>query len=427
MERFKLLPKSKIDNLPKTAGVYCFTEKVAEDRLPLIYIGKAINIQNRVKNHFNQPSYRDNLFMDKVDRVGYLETGSEIEALILEANLIKKYQPRFNVVWKDGKNYFYVAISKDEKPIVYITHQKNETAEYIGPFVEGTALKKTLRFLRKAFPYYTSKKHPKLKCTYCHLGLCPGPEPDLKEYKKNIKKLALILKGKRGAVLNSLKREMKTLSKEKSFEEAGKIRDKIYNLEQIMAHTHVLETAKVGATSDVAPTLGKIIGIDKTIHRIECYDVSNIQGKFATGSMVSAGIPLGSGPASGWVFDKSQYKKFKIKMANEPNDIAMLKETISRRLNHPEWKYPEVMLIDGGVGQLNVATKTKNRESLSRNIKVISIAKGKKELFIEGKKDPIPLKNLPQEVYNIIKQLDDEAHRFAITYHEKLRKKNLLK
>jgi len=427
MERFKLLPKSKIDNLPKTAGVYCFTEKVAEDRLPLIYIGKAINIQNRVKNHFNQPSYRDNLFMDKVDRVGYLETGSEIEALILEANLIKKYQPRFNVVWKDGKNYFYVAISKDEKPIVYITHQKNETAEYIGPFVEGTALKKTLRFLRKAFPYYTSKKHPKLKCTYCHLGLCPGPEPDLKEYKKNIKKLALILKGKRGAVLNSLKREMKTLSKEKSFEEAGKIRDKIYNLEQIMAHTHVIETAKVGATSDVAPTLGKIIGIDKTIHRIECYDVSNIQGKFATGSMVSAGIPLGSGPASGWVFDKSQYKKFKIKMANEPNDIAMLKETISRRLNHPEWKYPEVMLIDGGVGQLNVATKTKNRESLSRNIKVISIAKGKKELFIEGKKDPIPLKNLPQEVYNIIKQLDDEAHRFAITYHEKLRKKNLLK
>ena len=429
MDRFKSIPKNKLSDLPKTAGVYAF--KAGRE---LLYIGKAINIQNRVKNHFNQPSYRDNLFMDKVDKIGYLETGSEIEALILEANLIKKYQPKFNVVWKDGKNYFYVAIAKNISgiPYVFITHQPKSggdpmSATFIGPFIEGTALKKTLRFLRKAFPYYTSAKHPKLKCTYCHLGLCPGPEPDLKEYKKNIKKLALILKGKRGAVLNSLKREMKTLSKEKSFEEAGKIRDKIYNLEQIMAHTHVLETAKVGATSDVAPTLGKIIGIDKTIHRIECYDVSNIQGKFATGSMVSAGIPLGSGPASGWVFDKSQYKKFKIKMANEPNDIAMLKETISRRLNHPEWKYPEVMLIDGGVGQLNVATKTKNRESLSRNIKVISIAKGKKELFIEGKKDPIPLKNLPQEVYNIIKQLDDEAHRFAITYHEKLRKKNLLK
>jgi len=291
------------------------------------------------------------------------------------------------------------------------------SATFIGPFVEGTALKKTLRFLRKAFPYYTSKKHPKLKCTYCHLGLCPGPEPDLKEYKKNIKKLVLILKGKRGAVLNSLKREMKTLSKEKNFEEAGKIRDKIYNLEQIMAHTHVLETTKICVKSDLTPILKETLGVEKDIHRIECYDVSNIQGKFATGSMI---VFTDGAPA------KSQYKKFRIKMANEPNDIAMLKETINRRLNHPEWKYPEVMLIDGGVGQLNVATKTKNRESLSRGIKVISIAKGKQELFIEGRKDPILLKNLPQEVYNLIKKLDDEAHRFAINYHKKLRKKSLL-
>ena len=123
---------------------------------------------------------------------------------------------------------------------------------------------------------------------------------------------------------------------------------------------------------------------------------------------------------------KSEYKKFKIKMKNEPNDIAMLKEILERRLFHKEWPYPEVMLIDGGVAQLNVAAKTKSRESASRGIKVISIAKGKQELFIEGREKPIPLKSLPQEVYNLIKQLDDEAHRFAIAYHKKLRKKFLL-
>jgi excinuclease ABC subunit C len=125
--------------------------------------------------------------------------------------------------------------------------------------------------------------------------------------------------------------------------------------------------------------------------------------------------------------DKSQYKKFKIKMENEPNDIAMLKEVLQRRLLHTEWEYPEVMLIDGGIAQLNVAIKAKNLDPKSNTIKIISIAKGRQELFIEGRKDAIPLKSLPQDIYNLIKNLDDEAHRFAITYHKKLRKKNLLR
>ena len=127
--------------------------------------------------------------------------------------------------------------------------------------------------------------------------------------------------------------------------------------------------------------------------------------------------------------DKSQYKKFRIRMKNEPNDIAMLKEVLERRLLHPEWQYPQVMLIDGGKAQLNVAIQARNHAETyaeSRGIKVISIAKGRQELFIEGKKQPIPLKNLPQEIYNLIKHLDDEAHRFAITYHKKLRRKFLL-
>jgi len=411
MDKFKIMPKSKIDELPKTSGVYCFL-----DKKETIYIGKAINIRSRVKNHFQQPSYRDDLFISKVGKVGYLETNSEIEALILEANLIKKYQPKFNVVWRDDKNYFYVAVAQAKtRPYIFITHQKNEKdTEYIGPFVEGMALKKTLRFLRRAFPYYTLRhssgrafKHSKNKCTYCHLDLCPGPGPDLKNYKKNIKKLILILKGKRYAVLNLLKKEMNQLSKENKFEEAGATRDKIYNLQQVMSHTHVLESKDF-----VKSDLTKSLSINK-MTRIECYDVSNIQGKFATGSMV---VFVDGKP------DKNQYRKFKIRMKNEPNDIAMLKEVLERRFTHPEWKYPDTILIDGGKAQLNVAIKTKK----DLDIRVISIAKGRQELFVEGRENPIPLKDLPQEIYNLIKRLDDEAHRFAITYHKKLRRNQLL-
>ena len=279
MDRFKIILKKNLGRLPKTAGVYCFLEKNE-----VIYIGKAVNIKNRVKNHFSQPSYRDNLFIEKVDRVGFLETGSEIEALILEANLIKKYQPKYNVVWRDDKNYFYVAIAQNQNkiPYVFITHQPSSSslrgappaggatkqskqtrllrlrarnAAFVGPFVEGTALKKTLRFLRRAFPYYTTKKHPKNNCTYCYLGLCPGPllfenppppeaSAGLREYKKNIKKLVLILQGKRNAVLSSLKKEMKQLAKSKEFEKAGKIRDRTYALQQVMSHTRVINSGQ---------------------------------------------------------------------------------------------------------------------------------------------------------------------------------------
>lgn len=409
MDKFVFINSLTFDELPKTSGVYVFYSKNK-----LVYIGKAINIKNRVKSHFFQPSYRDNLFITKVDKIGYFETNSEIEALVLEANLIKKHQPKYNVIWKDDKNYFYVAITKTEKPYIYITHQKTDNAQYIGPFVEGTPLKKTLKFLRKVFPYYTSAKHPKTKCTWCHLDLCPGPNPNLVEYKKNLKKLILILEGKRFAVLNSLKKEMRELSAKNKFEEAGKIRDKMQALQNIILHTHVLEPNNF-IKSDLTK-FQELLSLEK-INKIECYDVSNIQGKFATASMVVAIDGL---------MDKSEYKKFKIKLNNTPNDIAMLKETLQRRFTHQEWTYPEVILIDGGIAQLNVAIKVKNERQETSNIKVISLAKKLKELFIEKREKPILLKTLPREIYNLVLQLDDEAHRFAITYHKKLRKKSLL-
>ncbi|MBI2121178.1 MAG: GIY-YIG nuclease family protein [Candidatus Wildermuthbacteria bacterium] len=173
-----------INTIPKTPGVYEFFHA-----RELLYIGKAANLRDRVKSHFRAPSYQDRLFMDKVTRIACLETPSEIDALLLEASLIKKRQPKYNILWKDDKKYFYVEITKEPLPRVSLTHQPNrtqraDTAHSIGPFTDGRALKFALRVLRRAFPYYAStKKHGVLPCGYCHLDLCPGPSPDARSYK----------------------------------------------------------------------------------------------------------------------------------------------------------------------------------------------------------------------------------------------------
>ncbi len=449
MEKFKFITKNNIKILPKSPGVYAFKQgreflNAEHSRFltksRFLYIGKASNIRERVKNHFQHPGFRDNLFLNLVQKVGYLKTDSEIEALILEANLIKKYQPKYNVIWRDDKKFFYIGITKENLPRIFITHQPTQIpplskrggtrraspkAIYIGPFVIGRPLKLTLRFLRRVFPYYTSKTHTKTPCVYCNLGLCPGPDPDIKEYRKNIKYVISVLKGKRKSVLRTLKKEMKFLSSVQDFEKAAKIRDQIRALENVFAHAKIFKEEKLMPEkdwSDIQKILQNLLKTKKQISRIEAYDVSNIQGKQATGSMVTfvKGMP-----------DKNFYRKFKIKIEEKPNDIAMLKEILSRRLRHIEWPFPDVMLIDGGKAQLNAALqvlKKYQRKSVlkSAKISVLALAKRKNELYVENRKKPILLKILSRPIFNLILQLRDEAHRFAISYHRKLRRKALI-
>jgi len=325
MEKFKFMPKNKISELPKTPGVYAF-----KSGREFLYIGKAVNLLNRVKQH------RELFVLDRVKhkhrQLGYIETESEIEALLLEAKLIKKYQPKYNVDWKDDKNYFYVGVTKEAFPRVFITHQpkcNEKCSRYIGPFVNGGELKQKLNDLRKIYPYRTCKNLPKKPCLWYHLNQCPAP--------------------------------------------------------------------------CFLPT-----------KHIEAYDISNIQGQEATGSMVTFvnGKP-----------DKNFYRKFRIKTVQGPNDVAMLKEVLTRRLKHKEWPYPDLILIDGGRGQLNAALCA--LRGGAQRIRVAALAKKNNELFIEGQKNPILLKNLPQEFSNLILRARDEAHRFARAYHHHLRKKHL--
>lgn len=202
---------------------------------------------------------------------------------------------------------------------------------------------------------------------------------------------------------------MKIASKEQDYEKAAKTRDKIVYLEKIMRNARIFEPNKADST------LQSILKTEKPISRIEAYDISNIQGQEATGSMVTfiQGKP-----------SKSFYRKFKIKLQAKPNDVAMIKEVLSRRLKHKEWPYPDLILIDGGIAQLNTAIKVKNE--INKNIKAVSLAKKQNKLFIEGKKKPILLKTLPKEIFNLVLHLRDEAHRFAIAYHRKLRTNALL-
>ena len=431
MENFKyiVIPRLRsgrenpFSRLPKTPGVYAFKSKNA-----LLYIGKAINIQERVKNHFRQPVFRDNLFIEETSKIGYFETGSEIEALLLEAKLIKKYQPKFNVMWRDDKNYFYVAIAKNDQkiPYIYITHQPKLKIEncklkidYVGPFTEGTALKKTLRLLRRIFPYYTAKHHKEKLCLWCHLKMCPGPNPDLKKYRKDLKNLIAFLQGKKITVLRNLKKEMAVESKNQNYEKAGEARDKINAMEIILHNARVIspESHDEESWKNTEKLLKKIAKAKDSIKRIEGYDISNIQGKNATGSMVV----FVNGKS-----DKNEYRKFKIKFGENPNDIAMLKEVLTRRFSHKEWPMPDLILIDGGKAQLNIAIKSKispygGSPEGRQNIKAMAIAKKHNDLYIEGKNKPIPLNSLPREIFNLILQIRDESHRFARAYHHKLR------
>ena len=407
--KFHYLSKEKLEKIPKAPGVYALS-----GGREILYIGKAVNLKERVKNHFQRSSYRDNLFVDKVTRVVWIETQSDIDALLLESQLIKQKEPRYNVMWKDGKKYFYVVITRERFPRIFLTHQPSARSAVLGPFVDGKAIKQVLRLLRRAFPYYTAKKHPQLPCSWCHLGLCPGPRPSPKEYGRNIKNLAAVLQGKKTSVLKKLKKEMGKAALEQRFEEAGKLRDQVLALENVVRHSLALPKEHRPLPKPW-----------RNFKRIEAYDISNIQGKFATGSMVTF---LKGKPAKEW------YRKFKIHPVirpgapsddgAHPNDFAMIEQVISRRLQHTEWPYPDLMIIDGGKGQLSsalAALKKFKVQSSKFKITVAALAKRNNELFSPGKTNPVLLKNLPQEVSNLLLHIRDEAHRFAVTYHRKLR------
>src|SRR3989344_3519547 len=426
------LSKTKV---PQTPGVYFFRNKQGQ----ILYIGKALNLKKRVASYFkNNVDSRIKNMLEMANKITWQETSSEIEALILESQFIKKHRPPFNIKLRDDKQYFYVGITKDKFPRIFITHQptKNQDvklkstrakADFSGPFTDGSALKTTLGLLRRIFPYCTCKQKHNNYCLNYHIGKCLGfcclkNNPELVErtakknhgYRKNIRAVKDVLSGKKNLLIKKLKKEMSDMATKENFQKAAETRDKMAKLEKVFENALIIRKTEVINISTTLEELVRTLKLSNKPERIEGYDVANIQGQFATGSMVV----FINGSA-----DKTQYRKFKIHSPSSPNDVGMLKEVLARRFNHSEWIYPDLIIMDGGIAQLNIAKHI--LKIIGQNkIRVITLTKDDRhigtKIFIDNKKTALQLSKISPSARNLILQIDAEAHRFAINYYRKL-------
>ena len=519
------------DNLPNKPGVYIMRD--ASDTI--IYIGKAKSLVKRVKSYFREKLDRPKtqILMSHFDSLEYIITNSEKEALILEANLIKKHRPRYNVQLKDDKRYPYVKITSEKFPRLVITRNVTKNGIYYGPFTDAGAVKQTVKFLKSLFKIRTCRNMDG-PCLNSQIDLCYAPcdgRISHEEYMEIINKIDLFFQGKYSTIVKNLKKEMADAAANEEYEKAAVIRDQIASIEEIMEKQFV-ELMDDDLDQDViaiAPSEnevvviimpirnGKIVGrddflmsgsqydsssevlfafiqqyygynrhipkqilldediddkelledwlsdlrgnkvsikvpqkgvklrlvkmarknaeiiqhqkkkmenalielkkylkLEKIPHVIEGYDISNISGKFAVGSKVSFkdGKP-----------NKKMYKHFKMETPG-PNDFAMMEELLTRRLKmvgeDPE---PDLIVIDGGKGQLGMACGVLEELNLT-HIPIIGLAKEFEEIYIPNSKRPIIIpKN--NKALHLLQQVRDESHRFAITYHRKLRSRNI--
>lgn len=433
--------------IPTVSGIYIFR---AKNGIPL-YIGKAANLKTRLAFYFRaKPSDTQKAakLVQEATKISVIKTDSAIEALVKEAALIKRYRPKYNILMRDDKNYLFVIVTNDAFPKIILTHQpqKNQNSKIIGPFTDAASLKTVLGLLRKAFPYCTCMKPHKKPCLNAELGKCRGfccyeqnPQPATsdhrQEYARNIRAIISILEGKRSSLLlKQLKKDFKKATTSLEYEKAAEIRDRLFSLQQVLNHREIVSESRY-LDKNKWPELGKKIaalvqcaGIPQ---RIEGYDISNVSGISATGSMVVFinGIP-----------QKSEYRKFKIKTVQGPNDVAMLSEVIARRLKHGEWETPDLMVIDGGKPQLNAALavlqnpdekhyeRLRHQSQSNRHkspIAIAALAKHDEELYMQNRRYPIQLKKQPAEILHFFQRIRDEAHRFAKKYHHKLRQREL--
>ncbi|MFH1855851.1 MAG: excinuclease ABC subunit UvrC [Candidatus Omnitrophota bacterium] len=402
--------KEKIKTIPNSPGVYFFKDAGGN----VIYIGKASQLRKRINSHFAKPrvSFKEESLISLTAAIDYTLTASEEEALLYEANLIKKYKPKFNVMFRDDKAYPLLKLTTGEEyPRLFITRKKkDDNALYFGPFTNTKLLKKALVLIRKIFPLCTCKVMPKTACLNYHLKQCLAPcigKIDKDTYRRTVEDLISFLGGDKKSLLSCLNKRMSEYSANQEFEKALVIR------EQISALTSL--TTPQAETREALEALKDLLNLRDVPQRIEAFDISNYAGKEAVGSLV---VFLG-GKAY-----KAGYRRFKIKFVKGIDDYAMMREVIKRRfgrLLEEKQKKPDLLLIDGGRGHFSAAADELKKMGLV-GMKIAAIAKENEELYIDDKKEPIELFKFHRVLF-LIQRVRDEAHRFAITYHYKLRSK----
>lgn len=406
--------KKIISKLPDSPGVYVF--KRGKN---ILYIGKATSLCDRVRSYFNKDivSTRSPLIskmISEFDKIDHIKTDSVLEALILEAHLIKKYQPDANIAQKDNKSFNFVVITKEDFPRVLTVRSREllinnpyDIAYSFGPFPNGGQLREALKLVRKLFPYrdkcvpaseLKEKQIPK-PCFNRQIGLCPGVcsgEVTKAEYAKQIKNIILFFEGEKKSLVKNLEKQMKEYAREKNFEKAGQVKKTIFALN----HIQDVSLIKDDFTNNA--------GLDsKDTFRIESYDIAHMSGQNVVGVMTV--VEDGE-------INKSEYRKFRIKENPGVNDTKALKEVLERRLGHIEWKFPNLIVVDGGKAQINAINEILKKNN--QDIPVVSVVKDERHKAREILGDKRWLKYEKEIILS-----NSEAHRYAIGFHKQLRSK----
>lgn len=453
--------QQKLKTLPSSPGVYFHKDKTGE----IIYVGKAAVLKNRVRQYFQNTRDMDVKTLALVAEIvdtDWVETESEIDALFLESEMVKRYMPRFNILLRDDKSQMFVRIDmKSQWPHVSFTRNPaDDGADYYGPYYNGFAVRKALRYLRRTFPYYTKPPASERADLDVHLGLSPQPGTTSEQYKATLRNLIRYLKGERVTLIRELERDMKTAAGLHDFEMAAAYRNRLNNLRELQRRImfgdkEFLNISKDRALSD----LRDLLGLDKIPARIEGYDISHMGGTNVVASMVVF---------TNGVSDRANYRKFKTRL-EQNDDYANMHETLQRRLsekNIKSWGKPDLVLIDGGKGQLEAALRA--ADELQQVIPMISIAKREEEVIIHKTRSHVGIEKLTQlmrdpeggtsviesgdyftvnlhvgqmnasshsrnlrgssivarysDVTKLFQRIRDESHRFAVSYHTVLKR-----
>jgi excinuclease ABC subunit C len=443
--------KTKLSTLPTTPGVYFHKDTSGE----VIYIGKAAVLRNRVRQYFQKSRTRDpktDALVAEIFDTDWIEVETEIDALFLEAEMVRRYLPRYNILLRDDKSLSYVRIDmKSDYPTVSMTRRPlDDGADYFGPYINAYSVKKALKYLRRIFPYAVTRQEGTLGSKlYEQIGLDPGlnsGRTTIEEYRSNLKQLAQYLRGGRKTIMDQIEKEMKRAAKANEFEQAARLRNQLYELKALSKQIVFGDREFLDISKDKGLSgLSDLLGIDPP-KRIEGYDISHMSGTDTVASMVvfRSGMP-----------EKTSYRKFKMRLKGN-NDFAHISEAITRRLgkaNVASWGLPDLFLIDGGKGQLHAAIKARDAVSeelpYSKKIKaipMIGLAKREEQIVIDRSELSVDTRNIQQrsvklngfitetndfilinlphssDIVKLLQRIRDESHRFAVSYHSTLKR-----
>lgn len=433
----------KLKELPSSPGVYFHKDKTGE----IIYVGKAAVLRNRVRQYFQKSRSRDpktEALVAEIADIDWMTVDSELEALFLEAEMIRRYLPRYNIMLRDDKALSYIRIDYDsDYPTVSTTRRPlDDGAKYFGPYNSTQAVRQALKLLRRIFPFATKRQAGQKRANlYYHLGLDPGLEEgrtSLETYRANLRKLIAVIEGRKQSIIKDLEKEMKRAAKVHQFEQAAKLRNQLNALKSINRQVIFSDKEFIDISKDHALSeLVNLLSIEQFPQRIEGYDISHMQGSDVVASMVVF---------TNGVSNKSEYRKFKTKI-NQNNDFYNMNETIKRRLsdkNRKAWGLPGLVLIDGGKGQLDAAIEARDERGYQK-IPFIGLAKREEQIVLHKTKSGLRLDekvlhqlggfaaetgdfimiNLPHNtnLVKLLQRIRDESHRFAVTYHSVLKTK----